>query len=269
MLLNRRLRNLIILIIIIVLCLVVITISFRGTGLIENIRTKTVDFFVPAQEKIFTFFSPVSRFFNLFTDYINLRSKYLELEEENSNLRRENTSNINIMVENDHLRNLLGIELRKDFNTIAAKVIGIYENKWQSEIILNAGKRDGVLEGMGVISYKGLVGIVIRAGDRSCNVRLINDPQSSIGVRILSSRKLGIIEGNQDKKIKLNYISTEEQVYKGDIIITSEFGQFFPPELLVGRVSQAVNMPGSFYKEIEIEPFVDFSKIEYVLIIKG
>lgn len=268
MLLNRRLRNLIILIIIIVLCLVVITINYRGTGLIENIRTKTVDFFSPVQEKIFYFFNPVTSFFNLFTDYINLRPKYLELKEENSNLRRENTENINITVENDHLRNLLGLELREELSTITAKVIGIYENKWQSEIILNAGKRDGVQEGMGVISDEGLVGIVIRAGDRSCNVRLINDPQSSIGVRILSSRKLGIIEGDQDKNIKLNYISTEEHIYKGDIIISSEFGQFFPPELLVGRVSSVVNIPGSPYKEIEIEPFVDFREIEYVLIIK-
>ncbi len=269
MLLNRRLRNLIILIIVIVLCLIVITVSFKGIDLIENIRTRILDFFLPVQEKLFAFFSPVTGFFNFFTDYINLRSEYLELKQENSRLRKEYANNINLVVENEHLRKLLDIELRKDFNTLPAKVIGFYENKWQSEILLNVGKRDGIQEGMGVINDSGLIGIVIQSGDRSCNVRLIDDPQTSIGVRILSSRKLGIIEGSQDKTINLNYISTEEQVYKGDIIITSEFGQFLPPELLVGRVSQAANMPGSLYKEIEIEPFVDFREIEYVLIIKG
>jgi rod shape-determining protein MreC len=265
--LNRRFRNIIVLTIIIVLCLVIITVSFRESDLINNIKVKTVDFFKPIQEKFFSFFSPVTRFINSIRDYINLKGKYLDLQKENSQLRQKYSENINLKVENDSLRKLLGIELRKDYTTIPARVIGYYESKWQSEIILNVGSSDGILEGMGVINEDGLIGVVVLAGNNSCNVRLINDPQSNIGIRILSSRKLGIIQGSQDKKITLNYISSEEPVFKGDIIVTSEFGNL-PGEILVGRVSKVAESVGNPYKVIEIEPFVDFKKIEYVVVIK-
>lgn len=265
--LNRRFRYFIILIIIIILCLVIITISFRQSELVQNVKAGTIDFFKPVQEKLISFFSPVTRFFNSIRDYINLRDKYLELQKENSELRQGYNENINLKVENDALRKLLGMELRKDYVTIPARVIGYYENKWQSEIILNVGNSVGVLEGMAVVNEDGLVGMVIVAGNDSCNVRLVNDPQTNIGARILSSRKIGIIEGGQDRKISLNYILSEEPVFKGDIIITSEYGNF-PSEILIGRVSKVSEDAGDLYKSIEIEPFVDFKSIEYVLVIK-
>ena len=156
------------------------------------------------------------------------------------------------------MRKLLGTKLRKNFKTKSAKVIGFNEERWKSEIVLDVGTRDGVLEGMGVVNEKGLVGIVVLSANNSCRVRLINDPQSSIGARILSSRKLGIIEGSQDKKIYLNYISKGDVVFKGDILITSEYGEFLPPEILIGRVKRVTEKANNPYKEIEVEPFVDF-----------
>jgi rod shape-determining protein MreC len=266
--LNRRFRNFIVLAIVIVLCLLIITVSFRQSDIVNNIKAKTIDFFRPIQEKFFSFFNPVTRFINSIKDYINLRDKYLNLQKENSELRKKYSEDINLKVENDSLRKLLGIGLRKDYTTMPARVIGYYESKWQSEIVLDVGSSDGVLEGMGVINEDGLIGVVILAGNDSCSVRLIDDPQSNIGVRILSSRKLGIIQGNQDRKITLNYISSEEPVFKGDIIVTSEYGNL-PGEILIGRVSEVSESKGNPYKIIEVEPFVDFEKIEYVLVIKG
>jgi rod shape-determining protein MreC len=265
--LNRRFRYFIVLIIIIILCLVIITVSYRQSELVRSIKVKTIDFLKPAQEKLISLFNPITRFFNALSDYIDLRDKYLKLQAENSELRHAYSENINLMVENDALRKLLGIELRKDHKAISAKVIGYYENKWQSEVILNVGSGDGVVEGMAVVNEDGLVGMVIVAGNDSCNVRLIDDPQSNIGVRILSSRKLGIIQGSQDRKISLNYILKEESVFKGDIVITSEYGNF-PAEILIGRISKVSENAGDLYKSIEIEPFVDFKSIEYVLVIK-
>ena len=265
--LNRRFRYFIILIVIIILCLVIVTVSYRQSELVQSIKAKTVDFLKPVQEKLISFFNPITRFFNSLRDYINLRDKYLKLQVENSELRRAYSENINLKVENDALRKLLEMELRKVYTTIPAKVIGYYENKWQSEVILNVGNNDGVLEGMAVVNEDGLVGRVIVAGNNSCNVRLINDPRSNVGIRILSSRKLGIIQGSQDRKISLNYILKEEPVFKGDIVITSEYGNF-PAEILVGRVSEVSENADDPYKSIEIESFVDFKKIEYVMVIK-
>ncbi len=265
--LNRRFRNIIVLAVIVVLCLIVITVSFRQSELINNIKAKTVDFFKPIQEKFFSLVSPFRRFINSIRDYINLREKYLDLQAENSQLRKEYSSNVNLKIENDSLRKLLDMKLRENYETIPAMVIGFYENEWQSEIILNAGSSKGVREGMGVVNQDGLVGVIIQTGSNSCNVRLINDPQSSIGARILSSRELGVLKGSQNRRITLDYISSEEVVFKGDIIITSEYGNL-PGEILIGRVSKVTENTNNPYKMIEIEPFVDYKKIEYVLILK-
>ena len=265
--LNRRFRNFIVLGLIIILCLIVITVSFRESGLIKNIKIKTVDFFKPIQEKFFSFVSPFIHFVNSIRDYINLREKYQELIAENSRMRGAYTDNINLKVENDSLRKLLDIKLKKDYETVTARVIGFSGSMWQSEIILNTGSSEGVREGMGVINEEGLVGIVIQTGSNSCNVRLINDPRSAIGVRILSSRETGIIKGIQDGKITLDYIPREETVFKGDIIITSEYGNL-PGDILIGRISRVTESADNPYKIIEIEPFIDYKKIEYVMVLK-
>ncbi len=265
--LNRRFKYFIIIIIIIILSLVIITVSYRQSELVQGVKAKTIDVLKPVQEKLVLFFNPITRFFNSLKDYIKLKDKYLKLQEENSELRHEYSENVNLKIENDALRKLLGIELREDYTTIPAKVIGYYENKWQSEVILNVGSGNGVLEGMAVVNEDGLVGVVAVTGKDSCNVRLINDPQTTIGARILSSRKLGVIQGSQDGKVSLNYILSEESVFKGDIVITSEYGNF-PGEILIGRVSKVLENAGGPYKSIEIEPFVDLKSIEYVLVVK-
>jgi len=265
---SRRFRNIVILIVIIFLCLTIVTISFRGSNLTERIKAKTLDIFEPVQEKVFSFFNPVTEFFSSIGDYIGLRQKYEDLEKENAALLREYVEITSIRVENDALRKLLDMELRREHEVTVVKVIGYYENMWQTEILVNAGTADGIQEGMGVIGDRGLVGVVISVGNSSARVRMINDPQSSLGVRILSSRKLGLAEGSQEGNIYLKYISREEEVYKGNIIVTSEYSQYFPADLLVGRVSGIKDIPGEPYLEITVEPFEDLKRLEYLMVIR-
>jgi rod shape-determining protein MreC len=266
---STRFRNIIILIIIIFLCLAVITISFRGSGITESIKAKTMDIFQPVQEKMFSYFSPVTQFFSSIGGYIGLRQKYLEMEKENAVLRQKYVEDISIRVENDSLRKMLGLELRQDHDVLVVKVIGYYSNDWQSEVIINAGTSGGVQEGMGVVGSSGLAGLVVSAGNRSARVRLISDPQNSLGVRVLSSRKLGLIEGSQEGDVYLRYISRDEGIYRGDIIVTSEFGQYLPADILVGRVKSIEDAPGDPYREIRIEPFEDLKRLEYLAVIRN
>jgi rod shape-determining protein MreC len=265
---NRRFRNIIVLVILIFLCLVIITISFRGSGVTERIKTRTLDIFEPVQGKISSFFSPITGFFSSIGEYVGLRQKYLDLEEENASLLAGYTESTSIKIENNALRKLLDLDIREDNETVAVKVIGFYANRWQSEIIINAGTSDGVLKGMGVVGTNGLCGIVISAGNKSSSVRLLSDPQSSLGARILSSRKLGLIEGSQDGTIYLQYMSTDEEVYKGDIIVTSEYGQYLAPDILIGRVQEVSHIPGNPYLRIVVEPFEDFRDLEYLMVVK-
>jgi rod shape-determining protein MreC len=266
---RKNLKNIIILILLIVICITVITVSFRQSDIFTNFRLLTLDYFKPVQEKTFQAFAPVTKFFINLRDYVNLRDKLEELEIENASIMKDYSENINLKIENDALRKLVDMDLRSSYQTETAKVIGYYNTKWQSEIIINKGKSSGVVEGMAVVNEKGLVGIIILASSSTSNVRLLTDPQSSVGARILSSRKLGLVEGGSDKKIYLNYISSDDLVFKSDILITSEYGQFVPPELLIGRIKRIGTTGQTLYRQIEVQPFADFKTLEYVLVIKG
>jgi rod shape-determining protein MreC len=265
---NRRFRNIIILVILVFICLVIITISFRGSDITERFKARTLDFFEPVQGKISSFFNPVTGLFSSLGEYIGLRQKYLDLEKENAGLLASYAESTSIKIENDALRKLLDLDIREDNETVAVKVIGFYFNSWQSEVIIDAGTNNGVHEGMGVVGTNGLCGIVVSAGNKSSSIRLLSDPQSSLGARILSSRKLGLIEGSQDGTVYLHYISTDEQVFKGDIIVTSEYGQYLPPDILIGRVREVSHVSGSPYLVIVVELFEDFKDLEYLMVIK-
>ncbi|MDD5659422.1 MAG: rod shape-determining protein MreC [Actinomycetota bacterium] len=264
---RNSLRNIIIISIIIIICLIIITASFKDVNFIKRLKTKTLDIFRPLQEKIFTAFNPLVKAVDSVKNVFGLSQKVKELEREKSSLLKDYSENINLKIENNSFRNLLDIKQRKNYKTVCAKVIGYNEEKWESEITLNAGKNDGVMEGMGVINEKGFIGTVILSASDSCKVRLLNDQQTNIGARILSSRSLGMIEGSSSKKIFLNYIPKEDIVYNGDIVITSEFGKHIPPEILIGIVKNVSNSEENPFKTIEIEPFVNFRSIENVLVI--
>jgi len=265
---GRRFRNVIILVVIIGICLATITISFRGDDITKRIKVRTLDIFEPVQGSIFYLFNPVTVFFSSIDDYIGLRKKYMELEKENVRLLQQSVEDISIKLENDALRKLMDMDLRQENDVLVVKVIGFYVNRWQSELIINAGMADGVQEGMGVKGDSGLVGVIISTGNSSASVRLISDPQISLGVRILSSRQLGLIEGSQEGVINLKYISGDEEVYKGDVVITSEYGEYIPSDILVGRVSSVQDVPGDLYRKITIEPFEDLRELEYLAVIK-
>jgi rod shape-determining protein MreC len=266
---RNNVKNIIVIAIIVVLCIVIITASFRDASVIKVIKAKTFDIFRPVQEKLFIVFRPVVKTINNIKNFFGLPSKLKQLESENAKLLKDYSENINLKIENNSLRDLLDLKQRKDYEAVVAKVIGYSNKEWQSEVILNVGKNNGVLEGMGVVNEKGLIGIVVLSASSTCEVRLINDPQTSVGARILSSRSLGMIEGSQSKKLFLNYISKDDLVFPGDIIITAGSARYIPPEILIGSVRKVSSNQTTPFMTIEVEPFVDFKSIENVLVITG
>lgn len=267
--LKKNLKSIIILAVLVIICAVILTVSFKDSEVFRKTRQNLSDFFMPVQEKTFSFFQPAIGFFRSLKDYTALAGKIEELEKEKAILEEKYSENINLKIENDALRDLAGLEVRKDHETAVAKVIGYSENTWQSEIVLNTGRKDGVLEDMAVVDQDGLIGTVIFSSDDSCRVRLLHDPNTSIGARVLSSRNLGIIAGSHDGKVFLDYYPDDELIFKGDTIITSEYSDLVPPEILIGRVRSVSESSEQVYRIIEIDPFADFSSLEYVLIIKN
>ena len=58
-----------------------------------------------------------------------------------------------------------------------------------------------------------------------------------------------------------------EQVQYGELVITSGMGQLFPEGIHIGRVREMTAKGYEASLELEVEPIVDFSRLEYVFII--
>jgi rod shape-determining protein MreC len=76
-----------------------------------------------------------------------------------------------------------------------------------------------------------------------------------------------MVKGLSAEVCKLDYVVKSSDVEIGDIVVTSGQVGIFPKGLPVGRVLSVKDISGELFKDIEIRPVVDFSKLEEVLVI--
>ena len=84
---------------------------------------------------------------------------------------------------------------------------------------------------------------------------------------VQGTRARGIIKGEPSGLLSLYYVLRRHTVAKGDLIISSGLDGVFPKGLQIGYVHE-VNKPSSgIFQEVFVTPFVDFEKLEEVLVI--
>ncbi|SHK51046.1 rod shape-determining protein MreC [Selenomonas ruminantium] len=194
------------------------------------------------------------------------------LRNEVEQLRGINLQANEALAENERLRAMIGYEHSvRQFDMVAARVIGRESDTWSRMIVIDRGTASGVQEDMPVVTPQGLVGRVIEAGPNSSKVQLILDPRSSVGtiVQRAESRVTGIVQGDMDNPTmpQMVNIPKNADVVEGDVIVTSGFGGIFPKGIIVGLVSSLKNDDGGLLKIGVLESAVDFQKLEDVLVI--
>jgi rod shape-determining protein MreC len=150
---------------------------------------------------------------------------------------------------------------------ITAAVIGRDISPFLHYIIINRGSDDGLRRGMPVVSSQGLVGRVAAVTADGARVQLINDPGTAINVRIQPSGAEGSLAGSITGDITVENIPQDANIQTGDLVLTSGLGGNFPPDILIGQVSGVRQRPVELFQTATIEPVVDFSRLEIVLVI--
>jgi len=252
---------------VVILCIALITL-----GADKNQRrlpgTKALQFFFSCPLSLTT--RCIHTIAELWTGYAYL----IDVEKRNKALRAE----LNVLIlenqqlrehfiENQRLKELLNFKQQFSNNLLPAEIIGRDPSSWFKTILVNRGTEAGVERGSGVVSPKGVVGTVIETTLHSSKVLLISDQGSTIDILVKRSRVRGILEGQDETACRVNYIVKKEDVQQGDEIITSGLNSVFPPGILVGSVSEASNKPDGFFKHIAVNPAVDFSKLNEILIV--
>ena len=156
------------------------------------------------------------------------------------------------------------------FTYIPATVTKISRNSSHNYIILNKGSEDGVKPYSGIITSKGVVGI-ISAVDKhySYGLTLMNT-NVSVSSRVGHSGTVGplIWDGRHSNKALLKDLPLHYDMALGDTVRTSGFSSIFPPDIPIGVTGETTVADGST-NVTEVTLFEDFSTLRYVTIVEN
>ncbi|MBI5057893.1 MAG: rod shape-determining protein MreC [Nitrospirae bacterium] len=170
--------------------------------------------------------------------------------------------------ENERLRGILQLKSERPDYVAAAEVFARDPTNWFHILWINKGLSSGIAKDMVAITPLGLVGRVHRVFNEKADVIQITDVNSSVAVRMETSRVEGILEGRGDNKCNLKYVSKDFEVVEGENVITSGLDGIFPEGLLVGTVSSVDREGGDVFQLIEVMPAQNLNTVEEVVVLK-
>lgn len=243
--------------VILVLCaaLSLVFLALNDTPQVKRIRTIATVLFGSVQQS--------ARFI---TDYTNLRDENALLRRINVELSDEATQLREARLENYRLRSLLGLKDRIPYRLIAGEVVGKTLQFQRNTLTLNIGRSDGVEPLMPVISDGGLVGIITDVTDGYAVVNILLNIDFRVSAKVQRSRVDGIVSWT-GRTLQLRNISKTMDVREGDVLLTSSYSNIFPEDIRIGVVNRASDQPGSLFKEVQITPGVDFTRLEEVFVV--
>lgn len=223
------------------------------------------------------FFNSSNQWISTLINQVNTVEDYLNLKYENQLLIDENTR-LNAQLFGSRLGGLADSldqggnpDSKKGYIVLSAEIIYNSVNSSKNFLTINKGKLDGVEEGMGVISSKGIVGKVIKTIDHYAIVISILNTENSVSAKIVSNQELGYVNwnGKQPEIVDLNDISKYKRVEIGDSIVTSDYNTVFPPNILIGIVAKLGMKEDGNYRDIKVLLGNQFNKLKHVYLVKN
>ena len=198
----------------------------------------------------------------------------ISVAEENEKLKialnkaiEKNSECIETEISNQRFRKFLNFQKTIPNDTIAAQVVGKDPSPWFKTIIIDKGMSDGARIGLPVVIPEGAVGQIIEVAGNYSKVLLLIDRNSAIDSIAQRTRARGIIKGYSDGLYLFQYVLGKYEIKEGDTVISSGLDNVFPKGLRVGQVQSISQKNSGIFQEIVVVPFVDFEKLEEVMIV--
>ena len=221
---------------------------------------------------------------NFITDTLNSISELKKLKTEHDALlemiqkyQLKERGFIELKQENLRLKKQLDFKISSDYILKSAEIIANEPGNVFSSIVINRGTSHGVKNNMTVIAYQngfqGLVGKIIEEGPLTSKILPISDNLSYVAARMQESRYEGLINGlgHIHGSLVMNYVNKNafKSLKEGDLVITSGMQSIYPRGIYIGRI-RGIDIPEwQTSLVLEIEPVIDFSRLEYVFILTG
>ena len=254
-----------------------LTLFFSSRSVLSEFKDLGLTMYSGLRGGIFEVSSAVSRTVLSVQELATLRREYAELTDRIARYEQLERSSAEIRQENNRLREQLGFSQTLRYRHIPAELIGRDPNILFSAFVINKGTQAGVRVDMPVIAYQNgtqaLVGKVIHSGAFESLVMPLYDSSCFVSSRFAESRYEGIVggRGNADAPLLMRFIQkrARSEINYGDIVVSSGLGGIYPPGINIGRVNRINYQEAELSMEVELDPTVDFSRLEYVFVLSS
>ena len=208
----------------------------------------------------------------------NLR-EIVSVREENAALKREiekynylEKDYATILEENERLKKISGLSFPLKKKAVISRVVAREPSSWFEWIIIDKGAEDGLFADAPVLAWVDqrlvVLGRVWEVYSDSAKVILVTNTLCSVPVEVRDLKEDGLIEGQNNGVLKLNYLLPESTVKTGDEIVTSPVSRVFPPGITVGYVKDIfAPTKTSTMKAATVKPAFHSSSLKLVAIL--
>lgn len=200
------------------------------------------------------------------TSYFSLRDQNEILIEENIRLR-ERLEGVKTLANSTAIDS--GI-LPLEYKYFSSEVINNNYSKTKNTLTINKGANDSIKIDMGVISSKGIIGIVNKVSKNYATVQSILNTNSQINARLKNSSHFGSLEWdtNEPNIVQLNEVNRLAPVKVGDTIITGGKSTIFPDGILIGTIKEFKIGENDNY-DLDVLLFNDMTNLKHVYVIEN
>ncbi len=198
------------------------------------------------------------------------------LRAQRDQLLAENLSLRTYYLEYKRLVEQIGLPPLDPLNAIPARVISSSGTSGPSRrITVEVSRGRSLLEGAPVRTVTGLVGRVASVQGQRAVVVLLVDASSAVSARIMRTGDVAIVRGPSEidpdaQTLRLVYLPKEADARIGDVVVTSGRVGVYPPNLPIGKITSIRrSLSSDVSRAAVIEPFADFRRLEYVLVVQG
>lgn len=269
---RRSQRQRFVLLVVTLLALTVITLDQRGStsGVLGKARDIAHDALAPVQSAVDTVISPVTDFFGGVVHYGDLEAENELLRQQLAEQQGKADRVANVERSYKELLDQENLPFVGNIPSVSARVVANSPSNFELTFQIDKGTSSGIAKGMPVVAGQGLVGRIANASRRRATVLLLTDSDSHVGVKLATSGDVGVADGKgRGASLSVSFIDPTTKIAKGESVVTSGLQRgVFPPDIPVGRVSEARTDPGALEQRVQVTPAVDFKRVTFVQVLQ-
>lgn len=282
------------------------TILLSEANALDPLRNVTLTVSSPVENTIHDAASPLADIYNGIVDHGDLVRENEQLRADAEVLKAQIADQQADKRRIQELEEALGVKnAHPEFDLAVANVFARDPSSLKHIIAIDLGQSDGVDEGMVVLSGNGsLIGTVTLSLQNYAWVRLISDPDSAVNAQVngvtapdvsnggvltpdnnqnqdgeqatptpapsetpVPDAVRGVALGDLRDEIVLDLLPPEAPIESGALVVTSGLGGNYPPNILIGTITDVEQRPAAPFKKALVDPVIDLGGLDTVLVI--